>query len=513
MVIKMAVKKRAGYKVDKHSIIKMAVDTARYIDSWSKDGKEEKGLRTANVSINRPKRSAHTISVKNKAFTRLATTIKNQLHDSKAKSKQNKIAISTYSDYLGDVRKKIQRELNLRSPTLLQDIKKLKEKHSSYSSLFDEIATAKAEKIKTVKSDMLEKLKSINSIEAEDAYNDLKKLTVNHLLISKLAPSEYQSAQRKQDIDNNRKERKQNITTLSYAQIEAVINDCLESDDFYELSLGVALATGRRAIEVIHTGKYQKARKTTDVIFSGVAKKSKTFKRGTKFTIPLLIESKIITDAVKKIRNTDRYKSMLPDISHLPLDEQNTIINRRVAGGLNKTIRSMFNNDNLKFKDSRTIAGHIAVEKIYKVQKRYRKLDIGAFRTMYFIHDTFEEAVNYEHIKIDFNASFDATDNSKAKTSKANTSALEAITSDLRACEQKGIKPVFRLHEKVISTLKENEAFALSASVIYKGKKLDNEVIKIGGSKAVIKRYLENEIVKKAVKQYHDDNNLKTRKK
>jgi hypothetical protein len=250
-----------------------------------------------------------------------------------------------------------------------------------------------------------------------------------------------------------------------------------------------------------------------------VAKKSSTHKGGTKYIIPLSVESKKVIGAVENLRNTDRYKSLKADISSLYPDEQNIVINRRVAGGLNNAMRRLFLSDNLVFKDTRTIAGHVAVEKIYKSQERYSKLDIGAFRTLYFIHDTFEEAVNYEHIKIDFNATYNAEENKQAhsasKLNKADTSALEAITTDLKKLPKKynggNMRPVINLHEKVIKILKDNGAFALSVSVVYKGKKNGDTVIKIGGSKPVIKRYLDNSIVKTAISKYHKANGLKTR--
>ncbi len=513
----MSIERRSGSKVDMHSIKELALVSAQYIESWTKTDSNESLYDTGVVPFKRPKNSAHTPSVKAKYYARLATTIKNRLHDDKRKSKKSKIALSTYSSYLSDIRKHLQRELDLKSSNIVQDINDLKTKHKEYSRMFDKIAQAKAENIKTVRGDVLSELESIDSIEAEDAYNDLSVLNVHHILISKLAPTRAQSAKRKKSIADNRLTRKQHATTITYEQIELVMSECLESDDFYELATGIALATGRRAIECVHTGTFKASRRKLDISFAGVAKKSATHARGAKYIIPLLIESKKIISAVEKLRNSDRYKSLRSDIANMPLDEQNIIINRRVAGGLNNAIRRLFDTDNLVFKDSRTIAGHIAVEKIYKTQERYKKLDIGAFRTQYFIHDTFEEAVNYEHIKIDFNASFDATKKEQlkgvAKLNKANTSALEAITSELRALPAKGMRPVLNLHEKVISALKDSGAFALSSSVIYKGKRSGDSIIKIGGSKPVIKRYLENSIVKKAVAKYHKANNLKTRKK
>ena len=512
----MSIEKRTGSKVNMHSIKELALVSAQYIESWTKNGSNEALHNTGVVPFKRPKNSAHTPSVKAKYYTRLATTIKNRLHDDKRKSKKTKIALSTYSSYLSDVRKHLQRELNLRSPNLARDIDALKLKHKEHSELFDKIVKAKAENIKTVRGDVLAELEVMDSTASEDAYNDLSILEVHHILIRKLAPTRAQSAKRKKSISDSRMARKQHATTISYMQIELVINKCLDSNDFYELAVGIALATGRRAIECVHTGTFKVSRRKLDISFSGVAKKSATHAKGAKYIIPLFVESKKVISAVENLRSTNRYKSLKSDIASLYPDEQNIVINRRVAGGLNNAMRRLFFNDNLMFKDTRTIAGHVAVEKIYKNRERYKKLDVGAFRTQYFIHDTFEEAVNYEHVKIDFTASYDAESEKQSKNmdklNKADTGALEAITSELRALPAKGMRPVLNLHEKVINSLKGNGAFALSVSVIYKGKKSGDGIIKIGGSKPVIKRYLENDIVKKAVTEYHKMNNLKTRK-
>jgi hypothetical protein len=411
----------------------------------------------------------------------------------------------------------LQRELNLKIATLSIDIKELKLKHEKYADLFEQVGAANAEMIKTVRADILKELGAIDNIEAEDAYNDLTALNVYHALISELSMTNAQKAKRSKSISDNRVTRKQQATTLKFNQVSAIISECLDSDNFYELAVGIALTTGRRAIECIHTGIFKASKNKHDISFSGVAKKSKTYKRGTFYTLPLLIESKTIINAVDKLRATDRYKNLASDIASLHKDDRNTVINRRIAGGLNKTMRRLFDNDNLVFKDSRTIAGHVAVEKMYKTQKRYNTLDVGAFRTMYFIHDTFEEAVNYEHIKIDFNAAYDANNKKAIKdTSKldiADTSALEAITAELRQMPKKGMRPVINLHEKVIKVLKKKGAFSLSKSSIYKGKKVGGKMVKIGGGKPVIVRYLELGVVEKAVAEYHKANNLKIRAK
>ena len=511
----MSIEKRQGTKVNMHEIKALALNTALYIESWTKDDSNESLHSTGAVLFKRPKHSAHTPSVKKKYYNRLATVIKNRLHNDKRKSKQSKIELSTYHKYLGRIRKHLYRNTDLRHPSFYQNINALKTKYKNYSKIFDDIEQASIGQISTERATALNTLLPIDTVESNSAYNDLRRAELIHPLIRLLSLDSQQSALRQQQIKDNRKTKKQHAVTITYKQIELVIDDCLSSDNFYEMAVGIALATGRRAIECVHTGVFTPTRRKHDVNFAGVAKKSKKHIRGTKYTIPLLIESKKIISAVKKLRSTDRYKSLLLDVSSLPLDDQNIVINRRVAGGLNSAIRRLFDNDNLVYKDSRTIAGNIAVEKIYKTQTRYQKLDVGAFRTKYFIHDTFEEAVNYEHINIDFNASFDATKKTTkkvtAKLKEADISALIAIKDDLQKLPKK-MSSAVKLHERVISAISENGAYVISQSAIFKGKKLGDKVIKIGGSKPVIKRYLENDIVKKAIAKYHKDNNLQPRK-
>jgi hypothetical protein len=512
----MAIVERGGYKVDLATIKNMAVESCLFIESWSKSGKGENPYNKDRVHFTRPKKSAHTPSVKAKYHNRLATKIKNELFDDKRKKISNKLALSTYTSYLGDVREAIQLETNIKSPTLISDMRKLKEKYPMFSKSFNAISRASAKNIKDVKSREMDIILLNDSLISDDAHNELASINVHHLLINLLAPTKAQSTKRKKRINANRDKRKNNATTLNYTHIISVIEGGLNSDDFNELALGIALSTGRRAIEVMHVGDFKKSRGKNDISFAGVAKKFSTGAAHKRHTIPTLFDASRIVNAVKKLRKTKTYQSLINDVSELPKKQQNIVINRRVAGGLNKIIRVLFRDKSLVFKDSRTIAGNIAVEKI-ATQKRYNKLDRGAFRTMYFIHDTFEEAVNYEHIKIDFKGTYTPTNEADKPSAtgiidNADISAFESITGDLMNIDKKGMKVVMKLHHKLIDKLSSKGGFALSVSSIYKGKKNGDELIRIGSNRAVVKRYMELTIVKKAVAEYHKANGLKTKR-
>lgn len=522
----MAITERGGYKVNLVKIKKMAVASCLYIESWSKNGNGEKAYDKEIIHFKRPKNSAHTPSVKLKYFKRLATKIKNELHDDKRKTKATRIALTTFTDYLGEVREAIQLQTNLKSPTLNADMVKLKNKYPAYSKSFNAISRASAKDLEKIRTRELALISADNSLLADEAYNALHAINVHHPLVRLLAPTKAQSAKRKNKISSNREMRKNNAVTLNYQHITSVIDTCLDSNEFNELAVGVALATGRRAIEVMHVGDFKKSRGKNDVSFAGVAKKFGTGAKHKRHVIPTLFHATRIINAVQKLRETERYTSLKDDVADLSKKQQNVVINRRVAGSLNKTIRSLLGNDSLVFKDSRTIAGNIAVEKIAK-QKRYSKLDSGAFRTMYFIHDTYEEAVNYEHIKIDFEGVYKpvevkAITNTSGLIENADISALEALTSVLMAMpaykvdrdgkkKSTGMKVVMKLHKKLIETLRENGGFALSVTSIYKGKKDNGKLIRIGGNRKVVQRYMDLPAVKRAITKYHKANNLKTK--
>ncbi len=510
----MAIEERGGYKVDLQAIKIMAVETCLFIESWSKDGKGEKAYSSESTHIKRPARSAHTKGVKAKAFQRLAKKIKNELFDDKRKKKANKIALTTYTAYLGDVREAIQLETNLKSPTLFQDMQELKKKYPLFSKSFNAISRASAKNIKEIRKRELMVIQVSDAVIADKAYGELIKTNIHHPLIALLSPTERQSSVRKAKIAENRKMRKNNAVTISYANIEYVTKQCLKSDDFYELAIGVALATGRRAIEVIHTGIFKKSRLPHDLSFCGVAKKFGLKAAQEKHIIPTLFDSEIITDAVNKLRSTERYAGLIDDVGELSLKQQNVVINRRTAGGLNRAVRSLFNTDELVFKDTRTIAGNVAVEKIAH-QERYANLDSGAFRTMYFIHQTYEEAVNYERVKIDFKSKFKPVVKKEVKKAKGailisnpDVSPFNEITNDLEFIEQKGMRVVIKLHNKLIAKLSKYGGFFLSVSSIYKGKKNGDELVRIGSNRIVVKRYMELPIVIEAVKKYHEINGL-----
>jgi hypothetical protein len=533
------IEKRKARKVDLERIIQLAIHRCEVIESWNKEGKDEIEMKPTTLitshkdesnTINkesiikatvRPK-NAHTPSVKAKQFHRLAQRIDKLLGYTNDSVKHNKIALTTYTSYLSDVRTALQGKLNLKHPNLKKSIEKMQTKYPFKNEL-QRIIDANALEVKHVKAEVLEMLTESHKPIYRQAHDELTGIKVHHELVGKLVPVKADLKKRKKNMSANKEARNTNVKIINYMQVKGIIEAGLASDDFYELVLAVALATGRRAIEVARVGEFRVVSRDnsvnigsikveSDVLFKGVAKKRFSEQNPDGYIIPTEYNAQQIVGAVDKLRNTHRYLNDSKAIANEPETTHNTIINRRIANGLNKCIKYMLG-DNIVFKDSRGIAGAIARKK-FKDQERYKGLSRNAFYQKYYIHDTLEQSTDYGHFEIDYDNEYVPVKRENTKTSdvvlNANVEWLELITEKLMYVDQKGMNAVVKLHHKVIEVMREN-AFALSLSSIYKGKKYEGKTIKIGGSQAVIKRYLELEIVQESIEGFHEANGLKTR--
>jgi hypothetical protein len=510
----MAIEKRTGYKVDLRGMAQYAVDAVKYIESWNAEKSNEITPKNKHITFSRPT-LGHRRGDKTKAYRHnVAPLIKRQLFESK---KGGQVALTTYHTYLSDIRKKLMRETGLKHHNLVKTIERLQKKYNHYSSTIQPLINCDAETVGLARSTALKQLMSEDNALAGKLYNDLVKIPVNHVLVDALVKTAAQRAKRNEMIDSNLSTRKQNVLDINYKQIQRITASGLASSDFIDLIIGVAFSTGRRAIEVIHTGSFKPSKGKNQIEFSGQAKKGYGV-ADTPYSVPVIVNPKAVIDAVDKLRSSERYRGMIKEIKDLPINEQNVIINRRVAGSLNKRIKELLNNSPMTFKDTRATAINIALEKIFPLAK-YKKLDKNEFVRRYAGHDNYEEFKNYQHVKIDFindEPEIEEPEEVLASNPKCNTSALEAITKELmlinksETIDGKSMLPVAKIHEKVIKTMSEN-CFFLSTASIYKGKKTSKGMIKIGGSRPVVIRYLNLPLVEKAVDQFHKDNDLKGR--
>lgn len=498
--------KKTRNAVNLPSLISYAVNASNQINYWNKDNADDYTSDTSKLAFKRPKRSSHTPSVKNKYYKRAATHIKNTLFDSKAKTK-SKIALNTYHKYLSVIRAELKRQTKRNHPLLQNSIESLALRYPAYASLLHQIPKHDAEMIGLARSNALNELLSKKKDDADKLYTELKKTDYVHPLISLLTKTDAQVQRRSNDLATNLDVRKSNVMRFNYHEIMNIIDSGFESSDFNTLSVAIALATGRRSIEIVYTGDFKKSGEN-DLIFSGQAKRGVGVEVES-YNIPTLVSADRIIDAFHTLRSTDEYEALEADYSHLHEKVRNAKINQRVSRMLNYRAKQLLDpsakrnkNSHIEsprqFKDTRTIATKIALDKIHTT-KKYSSVDTNVFIKNYLGHDDYEASKNYQHILIDYNEPKAQAPKKIELSEIVDIKALELMNLNVDATHDRA---VIKLHDKV-------KAFALrtgttiTQAAIYKGKKINGKLDKAGGSLPVVKRYLAVEGMQQTVDSYN----------
>ena len=497
-------KKKGRNTVDMNHLMADLTSRVKQIDYWKKDNTDSLPAAPNTHQIARPAASAHAPSVKEKQYKRAATHVCNQLYNSKSKSKDSKFALTTYHRYLTRIKNNIRKNIARHNPELPEIMAELMARYPQYSDLLSLMVGDKDKYVNKVKAHILSKLSQVDKVDADELHAEISDLSKNgkieHPVIKYLALTEAQQQRRKNDIAARLKERKSNKQSYNLGFISRVTDECLDSDNFNELAIGIALATGRRAIEVIYRGNFA-VEGSHKIKFSGQAKKGKGVKAEA-YTIPTLKSAEKIVEAVEKLRATDKYKELESIISSLPDEERNTQVNTRCARMLNYTVKNLLSpstkhdDSPVKFKDCRAIALQSAILKIMPLPE-YAKLDINEFVLRFQGHDDYEEFANYQDIAV-----ADAPEPAPkvepvapVKPVGANVAALEGIDDVINAM---GKKTLYKLHERVKEWAVRTGA-KVEQTPLYKGAKGD----KVGGSLALIKTYLTIPEIAEAVEAYN----------
>lgn len=498
--------------VDLDHLIKYAINSIKQIEYWEKDNTGELPAVKGVHQIARPKRSAHTPSVKDKYFKRVATHICNELYNNKAKNAENKLELSTFHRYLTKIKNDIRSGIARHNPALPALLADLGAKYPQYSSLINTMITEKGKHVNKVKAQVLAKLSAMDKVDADTLYAEINELSrsgnIEHPIIKYLALTPAQSARRKANIAERLMERKTNKQTYTLGFISDLVKECLTSNNFNELALGVALATGRRAIEVIYRGEFT-AKGANEIIFTGQAKKGKGVITKP-YNIPVIFDAGLIVSAVERLRKTDRYKSLMDDISTLPDNKRNDRINVVCARMLGHTAKRKLtptlaaNDSPVKFKDTRVIALQVAILKIMPL-KKYSKLDINEFAKRFEGHDGYDEFANYQHISV-IDAPAPKPVAKKAAPAPAPAVSVNADISALEAADESintsNSKPLYKLHARV-KDLARRTGLPLTQTFLYKGQNVNGITEKAGGSLDSIKKYLALPYIAAAVEEYN----------
>ena len=479
------------------------ISRIKQIDYWAKDNTDTLKADKGTHQLARPKRSAHSPSVKKEQYKRVGTLVRNKLYSSKAKKQENLSSLNYFYNSLNTIKQEIRLTVARHNPALPSIVDAWSVKYPQYSDIIRPLVDDTTKYVNKVRVRVYNELVSLNKLDADELASELKVLSksgdLEHPVIKFLNLTPVEDTRRKSEISENLNKRKSNRQTYTLGFINRVAEECLVSDDFNHLALGVALATGRRAVEVIHQGSFEVVNDNC-ILFGGQAKKG----RGVDikpYKIPTLINTTLIVKAVKQLRSTEKYKALKKELKNVRPEKINRAINTACARMLNYTAKRVLDPDTkpedslVKFKDSRVIAVQAAILKIMPLPK-YKKLDVNVFLERFNGHDGFKEFENYQHVAVTDEA--EPVPEEKKQT-KVSIKALEQADA---AINDTGKKVLGKLHNNV-KALAERTGLELTQAFIYKGRKVDGELQKAGGSLALIKQYLAMPEVAKAIQSYN----------
>lgn len=348
--------------------------------------------------------SGKTQSEKTKLFKRIAAKVKTALHDDGRKKDDAKLALTTYKRYMTTVRNAIKaagyvhHSLNAKTAlvgTLPRAIKDFPE----YTDLLESL---RSEPAATMGARIHEILKAIQADKGNKsrnaAYKAVKALKTDHEVIYHLTMDEVQRA----DVEDQQAAaldtKKTNTVRMVYADVMAMISEGFKQDRSYSRrAFALALASGRRAIEIIHTASFKKTGKNT-VMFTGQAKKRAGIDAES-FEIYTLCPAENFLKAFESFRKMEEISGIHSDFADMTKEDRNTAINRRTAKTMNESAKAVMNDNDRTFKDSRAIYARICLDKYWD-----KSTDEDIFVSRLMGHDDNKAQAHYKQFAIDYNA-------------------------------------------------------------------------------------------------------------
>lgn len=521
------VEKRTG-KIDLSDIINQAVESIKFVDSWNNKNKEEYTPKTgfkwtekdadkpARFFFKRPK-NGHTASAKRTRYERIYIHIRKRLYKDDGRKTNikdtDRLSINTIQGYNAEIRNAIK-AAGIVGIERDKNCNELIQAYPDYKDLLSQIKHASADTLKDVISSVRKKISSDNTILSEKVVRDLKKRHFENLVVRRLHLSEGVAEQRINKIANNLRKRKENEFSLSLASIKRIMGECLASNRFDELAVGIALATGRRAIEVVYAGNFSKTRNKKEIKFTGQVKASRIFDE-TPNIIPMLVTADTVIDAVQRLRKTPFYLKTLKVVKDNPEVNPHVLFNRRMANALVSVIRKKFDNDDMVFHTSRVIATKTALKVIHGKRSK-RKFDDGMFIAIYTGHSAGGEISlnnnqSYEHVHVltdeDDNIASRPLDEEKTKT-KEQTRDIQIMKDLIDALQTDKLstnRPFLKWYDKLIKNIS-LYPFELTQRNVRQGYTHDGTLLKIGGGHVATVKKFEHPMIKDHIERYNSSN-------
>lgn len=314
-----------------------------------------------------------TRSVKTKSLTRLATKVKNQLHDDKRRKDTERIATSTYRKYLTNLRRAVT-EQNWVHHSLDQQVERLAKRYPEYSEALNDFIGLSITPLRNAWSELLNQVKKDAN---NEAHADIKSMKLDHEIMRHLTLPSADKANLDESQAEQRYKKISQQVEVSFSWLISTITEFLTKKSrvvagesvytYNQLALGLGLATGRRQIEVLYQGEIEKV-SSNQVKFIGQAKKRGGTDYSDENIIYTLVDADLVIEAWENLRALPEIKD-LKQFEALGEVARNSAINSRCASNLNTLAKRTFGDNSFVFKDSRDIWAR-AVHDLYYLEWR-----------------------------------------------------------------------------------------------------------------------------------------------
>lgn len=397
---------------------------------------------------------------KTKRFSRLATSFKNQLFEDKRRKEEDKIKLSSYSKYLSNARTEL-RKLGWIHHSLETNVARIKKKYPEYLTQLELLSTDNVEDAQRGKQELIKALssagdrlaaevslidfnsKQVNkelasiskrnpifsddideirksndkSIKKSQLVNKLKKISDVLTLVNELKIDHESIVQLKMDAgrkitlqneaSDSLKERKStDACTFDYKNYIDRIYSILTAPAAYystkkstvsPLIFALAAATGRRAIEVLFRGEFERKGKYL-LSFRGQVKKRGGME-SVSFDVYTIIESSIVMNAIQTLRKVVDVEKLESESSR---DKDLRLINERVmskySNSINVYAKKFFMDENRTFHSTRSIYCRICILRFFD-ENKWEGVDEDIFLQNILGHDGLTSLPNYRSYK------------------------------------------------------------------------------------------------------------------
>lgn len=249
--------------------------------------------------------------------------------------------------------------------------------------------------------------------QAQALFNDLDGLKIDHEVMRWLVKDSFNVHEQNRASGQALTRKKNRTITIRYPSLMAHMEMLLTAPNppWEALTTGVALATGRRAVEVLVQGRFTRV-DSHRFKFSGQAKERGGVDYDNEFEIYSLLPTNMVLDALDRLRSSSKVAG-LADGSALPEESRhyqpNELVHNRTAAPLNEFMRRfMVGAEQLTgidgrewvFRDTRAIYTAVCFDRFFDSDPRWAEKSIDVFFTELLGHGDEDSQKYYKQFKV-----------------------------------------------------------------------------------------------------------------